>query len=277
MKNILIILYFIFIPAITWSFDGDYLIGEEDILRISVWGNPEMTAELPVRPDGKISFHLIGDIKVAGRTPMEVKKIIENELSRYIKAPVVSIMVSEINNYKVYVVKQRSSSPVEAGTREGSTGVIQLKRKTSLLQLLAQVGSLEDIDFRNSSIIREGKKLIVNLSNLLKGDLTQDIILKPGDIILLADNFNNRIKVMGAVRNPSLLSYKEGLTVVDAILQCGGFTEFAKQNDVVVVRREEGRVKKLSVRVGDIMKNGDLEGDLALMPGDIVIVKTGMF
>lgn len=275
MAFIILYCFFISIASVAYGADGDYVIGEEDVLRISVWGNPEMTAELPVRPDGKISFYLIGDIKVAGKTSAEVKKLIETELSKYIKAPVVNVMVIAINSYKVYVIKQ--GGMISRDAERGVTGVIQLRKKTTLLQLLSQIGSLEDIDFRNSLIIRNGERLNVNLLSLINGDLTQDILLKPGDIVFLADNFHNRIKVIGAIRTPSILSYKEGLTVMDAILQCGGFTEFAKQNDVIIIRKEEDGVRRLAVRAGDILNKGELNQDIPLRPGDTIIVKTGIF
>ena len=215
------------------SADQGYLIGDEDVLQISVWGNPELNVQVPVRPDGMISFPLVGDVKASGVSPRELKSKLESELSKFVKTPTVSVMVTAINSFKVYVIGE--------GITMGGTnsGVITLKRNTSLMQLLAQVGSLKNADLNSAYILRDEKKLNNDFSRLImKGDISQDIQLKPNDIIFIPDNFEKRIMVVGAVKNPGIIQYREGLTIVDAILNTGGFTEFAKQNDVLIVRKE---------------------------------------
>ena len=211
------------------SADQGYLIGDEDVLQISVWGNPELNVQVPVRPDGMISFPLVGDVKAAGVSPQELKVILEKEISKYVKDPTVSVIVTSVNSFKVYVIGEGVATP----------GVVTLKRNTSLLQLIAQLGSLKNADLNNAFILRDDKKLNNDFSKLiLKGDISQDVQLAPNDTIFIPDNFEKRITVVGAVKNPGTISYKEGLTAVDAILLVGGFTEFAKQNDVIIVRKE---------------------------------------
>jgi polysaccharide export outer membrane protein len=73
------------------------------------------------------------------------------------------------------------------------------------------------------------------------------------------------------------MPYREGMTVLDAILHCGGFTEFAKKNDVIVTRKQDDEVVNIEVRLKDVMKDGDISKDIILQPGDMVIVKTGIF
>ncbi|MFZ3137797.1 MAG: polysaccharide biosynthesis/export family protein [Thermodesulfovibrionales bacterium] len=249
-----------------------YLIGDEDILQISVWGNPELNVQVPVRPDGMISFPLAGDVKASGVSPRELKSKLENELSKFVKTPTVSVMVTAINSFKVYVIGE--------GITLGGTnsGVITLRRNTSLMQLLAQVGSLKNADLNSAYILRDGKKLNNDFFKLIvKGDISQDIQLKPNDIIFIPDNFEKRIIVVGAVKNPGIIQYREGLTIVDAILNTGGFTEFAKQNDVLIVRKEGDTVKNIEARMKDVIKDGDISKDILLKPGDFIIVKTGIF
>ena len=264
------------------SADQGYLIGDEDILQISVWGNPELNVQVPVRPDGMISFPLVGDMKASGVSPRELKSKLESELSKFVKTPIVSVMVTGINSFKVYVIGEGITlgGTTLGGTTLGGTnsGVITLKRNTSLMQLLAQIGSLRNADLNSAYILRDEKKLNNDFFRLIvKGEILQDIQLKPNDIIFIPDNFEKRIMVVGAVRNPGIIQYREGLTIVDAILNTGGFTEFAKENDVMIVRKEGSTVKNIEARMKDVIKDGDINKDILLKPGDFIIVKTGIF
>jgi len=255
------------------SANEGYIIGDEDVLQISVWGNPELNVQVPVRPDGMISFPLVGDVKARGVGPQQLKANIERDLSKYVKDPAVSVIVTSVNSFKVYVIGEGVAR--EGGT---TTGVITLKRNTSLLQLLAQLGSLKNADLNNAFILRDNKKLNNDFSRLvLKGDISQDILLAPNDTVFIPDNFEKRITVVGEVKNPGTVPYREGLTAVDAILSTGGFTEFAKQNDVVIVRKQGNSVKNIEARLKDVIKDGDTSKDVPLMPGDLIVIKAGIF
>ncbi|MEW6001494.1 MAG: polysaccharide biosynthesis/export family protein [Nitrospirota bacterium] len=250
--------------------DQGYVIGDEDVLQISVWGNPELNVQVPVRPDGMISVPLAGDVKASGLTPQELKVILEKSLTKYVKAPTVSIIVTSVNSFKVYVLGE--------GIKATTPGPITLRRNTSLLQLLAQLGSLQNADLDNAFILRNGQKLNIDFYRLVaKGNISQDVELKPNDVIFIPDNFEKRIMVVGAVKTPSVLQYKEGMTTLDAVIGAGGFTEFADQNDVIVVRKEGVGVKNIEVRLKDVMKKGEISKDLSLKPGDRIIVKTSIF
>jgi len=82
----------------------EYILGVEDKLSISVWKEPDLLRSVTVRPDGKITFPLIGDVQAAGRTPRGLTDEIAKALSKFIKEPVVTVIVEEINNYKVFVL-----------------------------------------------------------------------------------------------------------------------------------------------------------------------------
>jgi polysaccharide export outer membrane protein len=255
--------------------DQGYVIGDEDVLQISVWGSPELTVQVPVRPDGMISFPPVGDVKTTGLTPLELKAILEKELEKYVKSPVVSVIVISVNSFKVFVLGEGIRTATTGAT---TSGAITLRRNTTLLQILAQLGSLQNADLNNSFVLRNGKKISVDFYKLVvKGDVSQDIQLSPNDLIFIPDNFEKRIMVVGAVRNPSVIQYREGMTALDAILSAGGFTEFANQNDVVIVRKEGKEIKSIETRLKDVLKKGDINADLPLKPGDRVIVKTGIF
>jgi polysaccharide export outer membrane protein len=271
--------------AIDGSTAQTYVIGDEDVLQISVWGNPDLSVQVPVRPDGMISAPLIGDVKAAGLTPQELKMVLEKELAKFMKTPTVSVIVTAVNSFKVYILGEGiggGSASGTTGTPGGSaataSGVVTLRRNTDLLQLLAHLGSLRDADLNNSYILRNGKRLSNDFFKLIaKGDQSQNVELKPNDVIFVPDNFEQRIRVVGAVRTPGIIQCREGMTALDAILIAGGFTEFAKQNDVVVIRKEAGEMKSIEARLKDVIKDGDISKDVRLKPGDHVIVKTGIF
>jgi polysaccharide export outer membrane protein len=277
MKKIPLLLVTVFISIlmnIHTSSGNEYIIGEEDVLQISVWGNPELNVQVPVKPGGMISVPLIGDIEAAGHTPKELKILLEKEFVRFVKTPTVSVVITEINSFKVYVI-----GGGEAGESDRPfSGVITLKRNTTLLQLIAQSGSLGSVDLNDSYLLRDGKRLDVDLFKLLvKGDISQDIHLKPNDILFLHDNYEKRIRVVGAVITPGIFEYREGMTALDAVLNAGGFTEFAKQNEVVIVRKEGDEIRNIEARLKDLIRDGDIKKDVSLTPGDLVIVKTGIF
>lgn len=287
----LIIMYLMLIISlmfiVSWAAHAEgYIIGAEDILQISVWGNSDLSVHVPVRPDGMISMPLIGDVKAEGKTPQALKVALEKELKRYVKAPVVSITLTAINSFKVYVFGDGVSRTPGGGgdvaggggaTAPASAGQITLRRNTTLLQLLAQLGSLSNVDFPNAYLLRAGKKVAVNFEQLVgKGDYSQDIRLEPNDTIYLPGGFTNRIRVTGAIRTPGAIPYSEGMTALDAVLAAGGFTEFASQNNVRVARKEGDAIKKYRVRLKDVM-NGELDKNFSLKPGDVLTIETSWF
>jgi len=275
-KRLLMVSALLLVVLSATVFGEGYRIGDEDILQLSVWGNPELNVQVPVRPDGMISFPLVGDVKASGLSPQELKDLLEKELARFVKTPTVSVVITAVNSFKVYVLGEGVTGTTSGGG--GASGVITLRKNTSLTQLLAQLGSLKNADLNNSYILRDNKKLKNDFFKLIvKGDISQDIQLKTNDTLFIPDNFEKRIMVVGAVKTPVVMPYREGLTALDAILSAGGFTEFAKQNDVLVVRKSEKETKYIEARMKDVIKDGDVSKDVLLMPADLVIVKTGIF
>ncbi len=251
---------------------GSYVIGVEDVLDIRVWENPELSVNVAVRPDGKVTIPLLGDIRAKGLRPEQLKKRLEKKLASFVRTPTVTVTVSEINSFKVYVVG--------GGT---SPQVVSLRRNTTLLQLFAQIGALERADIEGAFLLRGNKKVEVDFYNLLiKGDFKFDVPLKSGDMVFVPDDFGTRLQVVGAVISPKTLSYKRGMTIVDAVLMAGGFTEFADPKKVIVYRKSKDKkgkdkVEEIVVRFNDIVKKGKVEKNLVLLPGDMIIVKEGIF
>lgn len=282
MKSIILalsMLALLSLPAIAQAGAQAYKIGDGDVLSVSVWGNPELNVSVPVRPDGKISVPLVGDIGAAGATTDQLRALLEKKYAAYVKNPVVSVIVTNINSFVVYVFGGGAVQP-SGGGKGGSnkpSGAITLKRNTTLLQLLSMMGSLSGADLTKARIIRGGKTLKVNFYKLyVGGDVSRDIQLKPGDFIYIPGNYASGIRVVGAVAKPCILPFERHMTALDAVLSAGGFTQYASKNDVLIERKDGGQIKKLRAHLGDVM-DGELDKNVPLEPGDIVIVKTGIF
>ena len=147
---------------------SDYIIGEEDLLQIIVWKNPELSTEVVVRPDGKISLPLLDDIQAKGLTPLQLRDVIAGKLKDFIEVPDVTVIVRGINSFKIYVLVNGVGPQSGAITLGPQSGAITLRRETNLLQFLAQIGGVNNIDLEKSYILRDNKKVDVNLIDLIE-------------------------------------------------------------------------------------------------------------
>ncbi len=168
----------------------DYRIGVDDRLQVSVWRNPELSVLVPVRPDGKITVPLVGDIQAGGRTPVQVAESIREKLAHYIREPHVTVILTELRSHE----------------------------------------------------------------------------------------FLSRVRVTGAVRLPRSLPYRQGMTVLDAVLEAGGVNEFASPNRTKLYRKlAEDKTEVYDVELGDILNKGQLKTNYALRPGDVITVPERLF
>jgi polysaccharide export outer membrane protein len=161
--------------------DSDqYVIGAEDLLFIHVWKEEALSGKLSVRTDVKISMPLIDEIQAAGQTPLQLREKITERLKTYIENPVVSVIVMEVNSFKVYVSGQVRSP-----------GVYRLRSETSIVQIISLAGGFTDwANPKKIVLIRkeDGKdvRMIINYKKIVQGeDLTSNINLKPGDTIIV--------------------------------------------------------------------------------------------
>ena len=171
------------------SFEGNYRIGVDDRVQIVVWRNPELSVTAPVRPDGKISVPIIGDVEAGGRTPSEVSEIIKKRLSEYVRDPNVAVILTELRSHE----------------------------------------------------------------------------------------FLSRVRVTGAVRTPRSMPHRQGMTVLDAVLEAGGVNDFASPNRTKLYRKVKDKTAVFEVDLGDILKKGRLETNYPLRPGDVVTVPERLF
>ena len=175
----------------TSTFTDEYRIGVDDLLQVSVWRNPELSVTVPVRPDGRISVPLIGDVLAGGRTPQEVSQTIEERLATYIRDPKVAVILTELRSHE----------------------------------------------------------------------------------------FISRVRVTGAVQTPVSIPYRQGMTVLDAVLQAGGTNDFAAADRTRLYRRVAGtaETRTMEVKLGRILKSGDLETNYPVQPGDVITVPERAF
>jgi len=160
--------------------EADYKIGAQDVLRIDVWKEDQLTRTVPVRPDGKITLPLLNDIQAAGLTSMQLAAVITDGLKRYITNPQVTVSISEINSRRVYV----TGEVMHPGTfallpnmtvlqaLSGSGGFTQFARTKKIYVLRSEPGKQTKIPFNYNEVIG-GKKS------------EQDITLQPGDVIVV--------------------------------------------------------------------------------------------
>lgn len=265
MKKLYLLLILLLVFAAN-AFGRDYVIGGGDTLFVSVWGNPELSMETMVRPDGKISLPAVGDIVAAGLTAEGLTEVLNKELAKMVKTPIVTVIVKSFTNYKVYVLGRGTAA-----------GVHLLSSETSLLQFLSELGALNDADLTNAVLIRQGQRIKQNFYKLyVKGDIREDIILEPDDMLFIPDNFERRISVVGAVKEPVIVPFREGLTLLDVLLSAGGFTEYASESDVTILRNKgNGERTAISVNAKKLMK-GDIQENILIDPGDLMIVKESL-
>jgi len=157
----------------------DYVIGSEDTLHVSVWKEPDLTATLPVRPDGKISLPLLNDVQAAGLTPMQLAADLTTRLKKYVAEPQVTVVVTQMNSQKVFLLGEVLH-----------TGAVPLTPNMTVLQVLSTAGFSQFANTKGIYVLRteNGKqdKLPFNYKAVVKGEhMEQNILLKPGDTVVV--------------------------------------------------------------------------------------------
>ena len=170
----------------TLEFTDEYRIGVGDSVRVNVWRNADLTVTVPVRPDGKISVPLAGDVQVGGRTPEQVAGVVTERLTKFIRDPNVTVIVTEMGS----------------------------------------------------------------------------------------DAFRSRVRVTGAVENPVSIPFRQGMTVLDMVLEAGGITEFAVPGKATLYRRNGEHMK---IKLDRILRKGDMSTNFPLVPGDVITVPERSF
>lgn len=166
-----------------------YKIGVDDSVRVAVWQNPDLNVTVPVRPDGKISVPLVGDVEAGGKTPEEVSAEIKTKLEAYVRNPQVTVIVDQLRSHE----------------------------------------------------------------------------------------YLSRVRVTGAVRTPISVPYRQGMTVLDAVLAAGGTNEFAAADRTELYRKDGASTKAYAVRLDRILQKGELGTNYEVQPGDVITVPERSF
>ena len=161
---------------------SEYIIGAEDVLDITVWRNPDLSKQVQVRPDGRISMPIIRDITAVGKTPTQLAEEMTSKLKEYVQNPVVAVTLKEVNSSNIFVLGEIAHP-----------GRYPLKSKTTLLQGITIAGGFTPIAARNQIVIFRFtenapgiKKMTASYDEIvLRGGITENLELKSGDTVVV--------------------------------------------------------------------------------------------
>ncbi len=255
-----------------------YKIGPEDKLKIDVWGNSSLSSEVDVRPDGRISLPLLGEIYVVGMSPNQLREELTRGFAEYINNPEITVTVLEVRSMKIHIFGNVDFA-----------GPHELRGTTTLLEFFATNKIPVKVDLSASFIVRNGRKLPIDLYALIEqGAISNNIELLSGDLIYFMDRKEKRgvaakkldkIRVIGAVRRQVVLRYEDGLTVLDALMKAGGCTEEADKSKIKIIRKRDGnKADEVIVNISQLVDPEEKTmNNILLKPGDIVSVPRSWF
>jgi polysaccharide export outer membrane protein len=163
-----------------------YLIGPLDAVNVIVWRNPELSIAVPVRPDGRISVPLVEDIQALGRNPTDLARDIEKALSKFIRDPVVTVMVTSFQG--------PYSEQIRVIGEAARPQAVPYRQNMTLLDVMVLVGGLTDFADGNSAVLvrgaEGGKQYSVRLRDLIRrGDIAANVDVKPGDVLIIPQSW----------------------------------------------------------------------------------------
>ncbi len=244
---------------------SQYRLQTEDVLRITVWGEPNLTAEHMVDPQGNINMSLLGQVHVEGLTHNELIERLKEGLSEYLVDPKVQVTLGRFRSPKVHVLGQVHRP-----------GLHEIKLGDKVMEAIAQAGSFTEAAYlEKATLTRKGSEEPISL-NLRKlfydNDMSKNLELKDGDTIYIPKDTTNKYYVLGQVLRPGMYRLEEDVTVIDAITNAGGPTPRGILKGTVVIRGDLKDAQRIKVDVGKLIKKADLKQNIKLEPGDVVYV-----
>ncbi|MCK6632686.1 MAG: SLBB domain-containing protein [Fimbriimonadaceae bacterium] len=260
------------LSALAFAQDETYRLQPEDIIRIQVYNETQINAELPVGIDGKVSAPFVGIIQAAGRTTAEI----EAELARLyidklrLREPRVAVTIIRFRQLKATV----GGSVSRPGTYEVRPG------DTVITLLNYGGGAIPDrADLRRATLRRAGsnEKIPLDLySVLMRGDTSQNYEVQDGDELLIPEESSSRILVIGTVSQPGSYLYREPMTLADALSMARGEVPTrSKLSEITIIRKAPGmpgQYVRLKANFVNFVRKGDFTQNVMLEPGDLVFV-----
>ena len=156
-----------------------YIIGPDDVLQVTVWKEATLSGSFPVRPDGMISMVLLGDVKAAGMTPLQLGANLTTQYKKYIQDPIVTVLVQQFNSQRIFMVGEL-----------GHVGPVQITPGMTVLQAISSAGGLTPYARKNRIYILRGpqgkqEKIPFNYKKAVAGDNSQDVTLQPNDTVVV--------------------------------------------------------------------------------------------
>jgi len=250
-----------------------YHVGARDILQVTVWNHPQLMAMaqngegmgFQVQPDGTFFFPYAGKITAAGKTVDQIRVQLTQKLKTVVKTPQVSVAVSRYGSQRIYVL----------GAVENPRVVPLDGYTVSLMEAIALSGGMtEHASGRNAYLLRKGQRFEIPLSALLNnGDIQHNVILQDGDVLHVPDNRNEKVYVLGAVKQPKSVYLTGGrLSLSEALVEGGGLDALsADARNVYVIRNEAGkaRIYHLDMQNADALLLGE---QFEMQPRDVIYV-----
>lgn len=240
----------------------EYRVGAQDVLAISVFGQPTLTGKYVVEEDGTFSFPHIGRVQAGGRTVRAIEDSMTGRLlDGFLKQPQVTISIEEHRSKRIFIMGEIRQP-----------GEYMLQRETSLLEALARAGSTTADASGEIVVLRPAagggvkgplqpdadgisEVLRVSLSELQNGAPAQNILVGDGDTIFVPRG--EKVFVYGQVRAPGAYPVQKGMTVIQALSLAGGVTERGASNRVRIERMVNGKRRQADAELGDPIESGD--------------------
>jgi polysaccharide biosynthesis/export protein len=240
-----------------------YRIGSGDLVRLDVYGRPEVSGKHVVGPDGMITVPLVGDVFISDLTREAAVQALNERLGAYFTRPHSTLAVEEYTSNQVTVLG-----------RVERAGMQKFGHPPTLAEVLANAGAMPILDkqatLTRAAIMRGREKLIwVDLKALLNGDPAYNIRMKKGDIVYIPESSDTAVYVLGAVTKPGSYRLTPRMTVLDALAQAGGATENAEATRIGVYRAGAKKVEIIDMAV---LIDPSRRVNYALEDGDVIMV-----
>lgn len=240
-----------------------YRIGSGDVLKLDVFGRPEVSGVRTVGPDGMITVPVLGDIFLNELARDEALSVIEKRLQQFFTYPQATLEVQEYKSNRITVLGRVE----RAGTQ-------QFSYSPTLAEVLASAGAMPILDkqatLTRCAIMRGRDKLIwVDLKSLLNGDPAYNLRMKKGDIVFIPDSSDTAVYVMGEVPKPGSYRLTPRMTVLDVLAQAGGPTEDAATTQIGMYRAGSNQMEVINF--SDLI-NVQRRGNYAIEDGDVIFV-----